>query len=244
MDWDWAIETGGALTSSQRRSLTLELVSAVPRLVAGRVRVALGRRGDGRVDFTDLRLPDSALAKAAEAEARECLTPHVLAHSYRTYFFGRALSELHDVPYDDELMYVASLLHDLKLEHPTPGRCFAVTGAERAVDLAAANGATPEQTRIVGAAIAAHLTLGVSDDLGDLGFVSAGAGVDVFGAELADLDPAWVTDLLARHPRHHFKRHMIAAITQEAGAVAHGRTRWLITVGGFRQLVRFAPFAE
>lgn len=244
IDWDWAIGTGGNLSGGQRRQLTGKLVAGLPRMVADQIKLALGRRGDGRVDFADLRLPDSKLAKAAEAEARECLTPHVLEHSYRTYFFGRALSELDGVPYDDELAYVASLLHDLKLEHPTPGRCFAVTGAERAVEFARAAGATPEQVQIIGAAIAAHLTIGVAEDLGDLGFVSAGAAVDVFGARMCDLNPDWVRDLLDRHPRLQFKKHMTTAVTNESIAVPHGRTHWLRTTAAFRQLIRFAPFPE
>ncbi|MFI9507021.1 phosphohydrolase [Nocardia sp. NPDC052566] len=244
IDWAWATGTGGNLSGSQRRALIGKLFAGLPRLVTDQVRLALHRRGNGRVDFTDLRLPDSKLARAAETEARECLTQHVLEHSYRSYFFGRALSELDGVPYDDELAYVSCLLHDLQLEHPTPGRCFAVTGAERAMKFVLGEGATPEQAETIGAAIAAHITIGVADDLGDLGFVSAGAAVDVFGARMCDLNPEWVTELLLRHPRHEFKRHMSAAMKTESAAVPDGRTHWLVTTAAFRQLIRFAPFPE
>lgn len=41
---------------------------------------------------------------------------------------------------DEELAYVSSLLHDLQLEHPTSGRCFAVLGGERAERFALARG--------------------------------------------------------------------------------------------------------
>ncbi|QIS16635.1 phosphohydrolase [Nocardia arthritidis] len=241
MDWDWAIDTGGNLSGSQRRQQLGLFLAAAPQLIAGRVKLAMGRRGNGRCDLGDV--PDSKLAKAAEIEARECLTPHVLEHSYRTYFFGRALYEFVGAPYDDELAYVASLLHDLKLEHPTPGRCFAVTGAERAVDFVKAHGATPEQAATIGAGIAAHLTVGVAQQLGDLGFVSAGAGTDVFGTGLAEMSPDWVAALLRQHPRHDFKRHMRAAVAAESAAVPGGRTKWLSTVG-FQQLIQLAPFAE
>ncbi|MCP2276493.1 hypothetical protein APR09_002048 [Nocardia amikacinitolerans] len=244
LDWEWATTTGGALTGRQRRQLTGKLVTALPGIVAGQVRLAFGRRGTGRVDFTDLRLPDSRLARAAETEARERLTPHVLEHSYRSYFFGRALAELDGVRYDDELAYVSCLLHDLNLEHPTPGRCFAVTGAERAVAFAEAAGATPEQAHTIGAAIAAHLTIGVADRPDDLGFVSAGAGVDVLGLRMADLAPDWVAELLHRHPRHDFKRHMIAALRAEAAVVPDGRARWLLSTAQFAPLIRLSPFPE
>ncbi|RDI68347.1 phosphohydrolase [Nocardia pseudobrasiliensis] len=244
LDWEWAVATGGALTGRQRRQLMGYTVLHFPAMVAGQVRLVLGRRGNGRVDFADLHLPDSRLARAAENEAREGLTPHMLAHSYRTYFFGRALCELHGVAFDDELAYVSSLLHDINLENPTPGRCFAVTGAERAVELATANGATFERAQKIGAAIAAHITPGVADDLGDLGFVSAGAAVDVVGARLWELDPAWVEDLLRRHPRHNFKQHDMAALDREVEAMPEGRIKWLIAYTAFRRRVRTAPFAE
>jgi hypothetical protein len=242
MDWEWARRSGGVLSGSQRRQLTAKLVAGVPRLVAGQAAFALGRRGSGRVDFA--RLPDSKLAKAAEAEARECLSIHVLEHSYRSYFFGRALAEFDGTRYDDELAYISCLLHDLQLEHPTPGRCFAVTGAERAEEFVIGAGATPEQAQTIAAAIAAHLTVGVADRVDDLGFVAAGAGVDVFGARMSDLDPTWVTDLLHRHPRHNLKQHLTTAITNEAAAVPDGRTQWLIATAGFRQLIRRAPFPQ
>ncbi|MEV5839128.1 phosphohydrolase [Nocardia sp. NPDC052112] len=244
MDWEWARRSGGALSSGQRGQLTVRLVAGVPRLVAGKVALALGKRGSGRVDFADLRLPDSKLAKDAEAEARECLSVHVLEHSYRSYFFGRALAAFDGTRYDDELAYVSCLLHDLRLEHPTPGRCFAVAGAERAVEFAIGAGATPEQAETVGAAIAAHLTIGVADKVDNLGFVSAGAAVDVFGARMSDLDPSWVEELLRRHPRHNLKQHLTEAFTNEAAAVPDGRARWLMRTAGFRQLIARAPFAE
>lgn len=98
--------------------------------------------------------------------------------------------------------------------------------------------------RVIGAGIAAHLTVGVADDLGDLGFVSAGAAVDVIGDRLWDLDRSWVDELLARHPRLEFKRHMIAALTEEATNIPGGRVKWMNTTAGFRQLIRMAPFAE
>ncbi|MEV0294481.1 HD domain-containing protein [Nocardia sp. NPDC050710] len=244
IDWEWATRTGGALTGHQRRQLAAELARAVPALLAGQAKRAIGRRGSGRLEFAGLRIPDSALARAAELEARESLSIHMLEHSYRTYFFGRVLADIDNARYDDELVYVACLLHDLQLEHPTPGRCFAVAGGERAAEFAVRVGAAPERAEAIGAAIAAHITPGVAEDLSDPGgFVSAGASVDVIGARIGELDAAWVDELLARHPRHDAKRHLIAAFRAEAAAVPQGRSKLLVSAG-FNQMIRFAPFAE
>ncbi|TDP43145.1 HD domain-containing protein [Nocardia ignorata] len=242
LDWTWAQRTGGNLTALQRRRLLAVLGRTVPRFAPGRLRLALGRRGTGRVE--DVRLPDTRLAREAELHAREELSDALLAHSFRTYFFGRALADLDGAEYDDEIAYVSCLLHDIALEKPTPGRCFAVVGGESAVGLARRHGASAERAAIIGAAIAAHLTPGVAADLGDPGgFVSAGASVDVLGDRLADLDPRWVGELLARHPRHQLKKHLAAVFAAEAAAVPEGRVAWL-TSTGFTQLVKFAPFPE
>ncbi|WP_433196619.1 HD domain-containing protein [Nocardia sp. CA-107356] len=244
IDWEWATRTGGILSGGQHRQLAVELARMVPSVGGTQLKRVLGRSGTGRLEFAGLRVPDSKLAKSAETEARESLSIHMLEHSYRTYFFGRVLAEIDGVRYDDELVYVACLLHDLQLESPTPGRCFAVAGGERAAAFAVREGAEPERAQAIGAAIAAHITPGVANDLSDPGgFVSAGASVDVIGARFPELDPDWVAQLLQRHPRHEAKRHLIAAFKAEADAVPKGRAALLNSVG-FLQLVRMAPYSE
>lgn len=244
LDWDWATSTGGTLTAAQRRYLTAAFVRAVPTVIPDRIKVALGRRGQGRLEFADVRLPDSALAKAAETEARETLSDTMLEHSVRTYFFGRVLAGIDGASYDDELVYVSSLLHDIRLESPSPGRCFAVRGGEYAAGFATRHGASHDRAQAIGAAISAHQTPGVSDDLGNPGgFVSAGAAADVIGARVGELAPDWVAELLHRHPRHDFKRRFLAAFHAEAAAVPGGRTKWLLSKG-FEPLIRHAPFDE
>lgn len=245
VDWNWATATGGNLGPGERRALLNPLLRTAAGYTASRLRTALGRRGRGGVDIDSLRWPDSALARAAEQEAREVLSADLLAHSYRTYLFGRSLAAADGVAVDEELCYVACLLHDLQLGAPTPGRCFAVTGGERAEKFVLSHGADPRWAAAVGAAIAAHITAGAARDLSDPGgFVSAGAFVDVSGARLDELDPRWVTDLLARHPRLELKRRLLGYWAAEAAAVPDGRARYMNRRAAFPLLVRLAPFSE
>lgn len=244
-DYAWAKATGGNLTSAQRRELLGPLMPVVINHTIGRLRVALGWRGNGSVDLDNLRWPDSALAREAEAHAREELSPHVLQHSYRTFLFGLALAGIDGKTVDPELVYVASLLHDLNLEHPTPGRCFAVVGAERAEAFALEHHASPERAKAIAAAIAGHITIGVAEDLGDpAGFVSAGAFVDVAGARMHELRPEWVEEVLCRHPRLNFRDHLLEAFAAESAAVPQGRISWCRRYAAFGPLVRLAPFSE
>ena len=244
-DYAWAKATGGALTSAQRRQLLTPLAHVVVSHAIGRLRVALGWRGAGGIDLDRMRWPDSQLARDAEQQAREELSPHMLQHSYRTFLFGLALAALDDAPVDHELVYVASLLHDLNLERPTPGRCFAVVGGERAEQFALQRGVSSERAAAIGAAISGHITVGAAGNLADpAGFVSAGAFVDVAGVRLHELHPAWVEQVLRRHPRLGFRGHLLTAFAAEAAAVPDGRIHWCLRYAGFKPLVRLAPFAE
>ena len=57
------------------------------------------------------------------------------------------------------------------------------------------------------------------------GYVLAGSMADTVGRRLEEFDPAWVTELLDRHPKHGFKRKVIAALHAESKAVPNGRIR-------------------
>jgi hypothetical protein len=245
IDYDWAVRTGGNLTKGQGRALGRPLLRTIARYPGLRLRLATGRRGSGGVDLDTLVIPDSRLAKDAEAEAAEVLSPSVREHSYRTFLFGMSLAAVDGVTVDVELAYVSSLLHDLNLEHPTPGRCFAVVGAQRAEAFALQRDVDPARAARIGAEIAGHITVGAMDDIDSPGgFVSAGAFMDVSGGRLDELDPAWVDAVLARHPRLEFKRHLRAAWAAECRAVPHGRAQWLNVWATLPLLVRLSPFDE
>jgi hypothetical protein len=227
------------------RGLLAPLARVVAHHVAGRTRVALGMRGDGAIDLETLRWPDSQLARDAEQQARDELSPHVREHCYRTYLFGLALAAIDGVRVDEELVYVASLLPDLRVEHPTPGRCFAVAGAELAQAFVRERGAPPERAEAIAAAIAGHITVGAAEEIANPdGFVSAGAIVDVAGVRMHELDPAWVRAVLDRHPRLGFRRRLLAAFKAESKAVPAGRIRWRNRYAAFPLLIRAAPFDE
>ena len=77
-DCAWAKATGGALTSAQRRQLPTPLAHVVVSHTIGRLRVALGWRGARGIDLDRMQWPDSQLARDAEHQAREELSPHML----------------------------------------------------------------------------------------------------------------------------------------------------------------------
>jgi hypothetical protein len=244
-DRDWGQRTGGNLSRQEQRQLLGVIFRSVPSSVAGMVRYRLGRRGSGRTDLVQVPAPESTLARRAEEFVSASLSPFMLAHSFRTYFLGKALAALDGTAVDDELSYLAALMHDVNLEHPTSGRCFAVTGGERAQKLLIEWGADPVIADAVAGATCGHLTPGADSNLADpAGFVHAGSVADCIGRRLDEIDPVWLAELHQRHPRHRFKQRLVPTLRAEAKAVPRGRIRLINRWAAFPLLVRTAPYSE
>jgi hypothetical protein len=244
IDYDWARSTGGVLTRAQSRALFPPLLRSVAHYPAVRLRIATGRRGSAQVDLDSFVLPDSTLAKESIEHATEVLSPSMLNHSWRTFWFGLAIAAHQQRTVDPEHALISSLLHDLTLEAPpTPSRSFALTGAERAEEFLLNRGADPEFATRVGAEICGHITVGALEDVTSPGgFVSAGAFTDVAGSGLEVMPAAYVDAVLARHPRLGWKKLLRSAWKAQAAAVPGGREQWLSRWGMLRTLVLIAPF--
>jgi len=242
---DWAGASGGNLTARERLAFLGPIAQQTAAYVAGRLRLALGLRGAGRLDLEHLVLPDSKLARMAEAECRETLSPAVVNHSYRTFVFGLVLADLDRVEMDVETLYVASLLHDIRLEQPEPNVCFAVRGGHEARELCERAGVDDTTAWTISEAIVAHITPGLDPELGRLApAIQGGAMLDLVGMRLWDLDRAFVEAVIARWPRLGVSQQLAALWKAEASAVPNGRAAALEKLALFSWLVRMAPFGE
>jgi len=132
--YEWAKRTSGVMSSADRRRAGAAIAGALPGYFAGLALLAVGRtsRRASALPDTLPTPPDSRLARAAEHAWRQ-QHPHVRSHSCRTWIYGRALALCDGEQLDDELFYVACLLHDYGLEQPRRGEDFTVRSAERAM---------------------------------------------------------------------------------------------------------------
>ncbi len=236
---DWLERTNGALTRAEQRRLRRAILRGQAEGIVGRLRLLTRRRSD--VDLDVPAPPDSRLARDAEDVAAE-QPATILEHSYRTWAFGRALATVDgEAGIDDELFYVASLLHDVGLVEAVTGEDFtlrsgrvAATVVERHRDADAA--------RCVRDAISAHTTPGasVAVDGPEAFYVQAGAVFDIGGLRIEDLSPRLVDSVLDDHPRTGFTSDIAALVTAEAAAVPDGRFA-LLRSTGFLLAARVAP---
>ncbi|HEY3089243.1 MAG TPA: HD domain-containing protein [Jatrophihabitantaceae bacterium] len=243
--FEWVAATGGQLTPAQRRRLLRSLAAVHAANAVGRLAMLShlnsGRRAD--IDPAGLRPPTSALASAAEQEARSRLSPILLNHSYRTYAFGTALGALADIDVDRELLFAAAMLHDTGLARPVDRVDFTLASARVAGDVAETVGLSTAAIRTMRTAITLHYSPRVTLADGPVAYLlAAGAGVDVAGLRSWELPPRVLEAVVAQRPRLGFKQEFAAAFRAEAAAVPRGRARLLRRYGAFDLAIKLAPF--
>src|SRR5580700_3023255 len=103
-------------------------------------RIALPR------EIAGIRIPDSALAQKAMDLAFRVSPTVVWTHVVRTFVFGALVGRAQKLRYDEELFFLASVLHDLGLTAEFRGaERFEVVGADAADAFLKDQGVNPER---------------------------------------------------------------------------------------------------
>ena len=242
----WTRRTRGSLTGPERRRLLGAMARAQAEMIAGRVKLALGRlpAGAERLDLAEFTPPDSALARAAEEACGE-QSAAIAGHGNRTFVVGSALAALDAEPLDRELFYLGALLHDFGIEQPVAGEDFTLRSADRILACAHGAGLDPAQAELVADGVTAHATPGISARTdGALGYYTqVGATADLIGQRLWDLPKDLVSGVIERHPRSGVGAAIPGLVRAEARAVPEGRFA-LLTRYGFTVAMRLAPVKD
>ena len=196
---------------------------------------------------TVITVPDSDLARGASAWARAVEPDFLVNHSYRTFHLGAALLASASRSFDAEILYVASILHDIALgteldDGVTP---FHLRGAGLAAAEVLRLGRTDDEATLVYDAVALHMELSTADDArSEVAGVHLGAAVDVVGMRIDQVPPAVLDAVLADHPRCDMKAAFAAVFRREATAKPYCAAASLVRTLGFLDLIAAAPFAE
>ncbi|MEW6776189.1 MAG: hypothetical protein AB1405_07840 [Bdellovibrionota bacterium] len=248
----WVRETGGILSRGERFSLLTKALVRQLAMLPAQLRWRLGLvENRAPLEVSDIKAPDSALAKKAE-EACRTQAPFIANHALRTYLWGRLFAAADGVRFDDELFYVASLCHDLGLKpaegrvsHPAGCSCFTLASAERAVGLAKGVGWNDGKCEHLGSAITLHMNPVVNRSEGAEAYLLAqGVGLDVVGARAWDLGRDQLKAVATRHPREGFKKKFADTFEAEGKANPGSRTDFMMRYLMVGVLIRTTPFAE
>lgn len=230
----------------------LALQAQIARLFLERVPRALRRRlGTSseklRTDLERIQLPDTSTARAAADLCAEASSEAIANHAFRTYLWARLLALRDGVGYDDELLYVASVLHDLGLTERFWGRadsqCFSVDGGEVALEFASAQGWPRGRADALAEALVLHLNIQVRDRQGvEARLMQSGTTLDVTGARLGGLARDTAAAVVARHPRLGLKSEFTDWFRREIERRPDGRLAFLDEKVGLGRRMQAAPF--
>jgi hypothetical protein len=248
--WPWAQRTGGTLSRADQQALMNQAMQMQWRRLVGRVTRSFGRKRYFPLTPESLRIPDSPSATRA-ADLCAQLSPVWLAHHCaRTYLYGSLLALRSGISYDEELLYVAAMLHDLGLtpahwgKDPT-AQCFAVEGARAAQAFAREEQWAAQRQDALAEAICLHLNVTVGLAHGaEAHLLQAGASCDVIGAAYRAISPKARALVLERYPRLGFKQHIGTCLREQVTLRPASRIALLHRNFQFGERIAAAPFAE
>lgn len=167
--------------------------------------------------------PDSEVVRKAAALARHAHSKPLLNHVHRTWWFAEFLGRKRQMKYDREVVYLASVLHDLGLSHDhSADKRFEVDGADAASKFLHAHDYPAAKTDLVWDAIALHSAADIADRREpEVALVHFGAHIDVMGLRMDEISPQLIDDTLALYPRLGFKKAFTEALAEIAKKKPH-----------------------
>jgi hypothetical protein len=169
-------------------------------------------------DISGVRIPDSQMAREVAQLIRDTESDLLFHHSTRVYFWGALTGKQKGLIFDSELLYIASMFHDIGLTQSFRGSQlrFEVDGANAARDFLRGHGVSEGDIDKVWTAIALHTTPGIPEYMHpEIALVQAGAGMDVVGRGYEQFAEGQRRAVIAAYPRgDNFKHEMIEAFYQ------------------------------
>jgi hypothetical protein len=163
--------------------------------------------------------PQSAAARAALAVATRFYTPALLNHCVRAYLWGSTYAAAHDIAFDDELLYVTAMLHDMGLTEAFDSHRvhFEQAGANLAWVFGSAAGWPAERSERAEEIIVLHMRpdVAAADDP-ESHILQVATAWDVVGRRPEEFPPDLRADILARYPREGFGGEFIACFEDQA----------------------------
>lgn len=156
--------------------------------------------------ISNIKIPDSQIAREAEEYARSVSDDMLFHHVMRSFLFAELCVEQEQAKVDHELLFISAVLHDLGFTDAAQGpHRFEIEGANAARKFLLERGVPDERAWKSWDQIALHawdFNL-YRDDTSRL--MQLGIRYDVRGDANVKLDPADIAAVLDRYPRLNFK---------------------------------------
>jgi hypothetical protein len=169
-------------------------------------------------------LPDTEVARAAEQLMFDVSPAFLANHNVRSYLFARELAAAKGlrsgVDYDDELVFLSCILHDLgATDYANTDQRFEVDGADAAATFLRTKGVSENRVAIVWQAIALHTSHGIAHKFGiEQAITQMGISLDIAGANKQLLAPDFADRVHQGWPRHDAAYALAEAIARQVEA--------------------------
>lgn len=178
-------------------------------------------------------IPDSEIARQAEAYLRATSGPSLVNHCLRSYLWGVALADVEKVTYDAELLFVSAALHDLglvpALDTGAPFENDSGTAAHR---FAQKQGWGTVRAGSAESAIVLHMAPDVTLDQGAETYLLWHAtAADVAGRRLDELPAATVSQVTSAYPWLDFTDHLGGLFADQVRHKPTSRAGQLVDAG-------------
>lgn len=245
----WGNRTKGDLSRNEKiRYLTQAVCYQLKDWT--QILTASQRRKLAVLDWDQLSIPDSQIAKQAEELCRVASPDFLVNHCWRSFIWASVLSKVDGLAYDPEILFVASMLHDLghTSEHSscTSQHCFAVSGANAAQRFLLQAGWSASKTDQVADAIALHMNMpsALRDASNEARLLQTGAAFDVAGSRSRDMKREDIYSVIARYPRHNMGKNFSSLMENEAQKWPNTRAALMVKFLQLRSRAESAPFGE
>ena len=153
-----------------------------------------------------VRLVDSEIAKLATNLSRSVSPPYLFNHAMRTFLFGSLVGRALGQKFDEEMLYLACILHDLGLTERYEGDApFEIQGAEGAKHFLEEHAYAKEKISVVWDGIAMHASAIGGYKQPEIALVGEGAGSDAIEPDPSQIKKSEVDEILKAFPRLKFK---------------------------------------
>ena len=198
---------------------------------------------EGTLTAIGIPVPDSAFSRAAHQLIATVAPTFLVNHSVRAYAWAVELARHDDVRFDQEILYVSALLHDIGLVPAYDlGGCFETDGAIEAERFALEHGQPAERARGIYDVIDLHmLAEAPPGSTNEVVLLNDSTGTDVTGYRLDDVRSEVVSPILTAYPRLEFKRDFAAAFRDQAARKPTCRVAEMVRTGKLDYIAN-APF--
>jgi hypothetical protein len=194
----------------RRELITTEIPLALQRFNPNLERLA--NMAEPRI-IAGIRVPDSAMARAATQLIRDTEDDLLYHHSRRVFLWAALTGQRRKLAYDAELLYLAAMFHDTGLTstYSSADLRFEVDGANAARAFLKGYGVPERDIEDVWTAIALHTTPGIPEHMRPtVALLTSGVEMDVLGIAYHDFQSADRDDVCTHHPREqNFKESII-----------------------------------